>query len=252
MSKIIDRLISIIKAENEEQRLCYGVVYEPMVEDAHGDYATEYEIQKAAHGFLDFKSMNFMHEVGLNDSQARVVESYIAPIDMNLNGQSIKKGSWVMVAKVEDDNLWKQIKSGDITGFSMEGIARAGDEIMKSECGKITKRNLVDLSINAVALVDKGANKRRFYLKKGNEMAEQKPVEKVETPATAAVPDKAALKDAVKEALKEIMAEEAAAKPVEACDTEEKKIAKCLENPEADIPEGLEEKVMDALLAKTN
>ena len=41
----------VYKSESDEQKLVYGIVYEPDVPDAHGDYMTAEEIEKAAHGF---------------------------------------------------------------------------------------------------------------------------------------------------------------------------------------------------------
>ena len=41
-----------INKEDEAQKLVYGVVYEPDVEDSHKDFMTAAEIEKAAHGFL--------------------------------------------------------------------------------------------------------------------------------------------------------------------------------------------------------
>ncbi|MRT18436.1 terminase, partial [Vitellibacter sp. q18] len=41
-----------INKEDEEQQLVYGVVYEPNVEDSHGDFMTADSIEKAAHGFI--------------------------------------------------------------------------------------------------------------------------------------------------------------------------------------------------------
>ncbi|KAA6453215.1 XkdF-like putative serine protease domain-containing protein [Bacillus swezeyi] len=110
----------ITKAEGEK-KLVYGVVYEPNVMDAHSDFMTAEEIQKAAHGFLKDarkidKDHNFQGGVG------EVVESYVAPADFEVNGETIVKGSWVLVTKACDE-VWEQIKKGEITGYSMAGTA---------------------------------------------------------------------------------------------------------------------------------
>lgn len=44
--------IKVIAKADDVQRLVYGIVYEPNVADAHGDFMTPEEIEKAAHGFL--------------------------------------------------------------------------------------------------------------------------------------------------------------------------------------------------------
>lgn len=39
-----------------------------------------------------------------------------------MNGETIKKGSWVLVTKASEE-VWEQIKKGEITGYSMAGTA---------------------------------------------------------------------------------------------------------------------------------
>lgn len=48
-------------------------------------------------------------------------ESFLAPVDFEVGGRNIKKGTWVMGMHVKDDLLWEQVKRGGITGFSIEG-----------------------------------------------------------------------------------------------------------------------------------
>lgn len=106
----------------EEKQLVYGIVYEPDIEDTQGDVATAEEIEKAAHGFLEqYNQMSIEHE--RLTSQAKVVESYVAPQDLLLGQQEVKKGSWILVSHIVDPDLWQQVKKGDITGYSMEGTA---------------------------------------------------------------------------------------------------------------------------------
>jgi DNA adenine methylase len=37
----------------------------------------------------------------------------------------VKKGTWLLAARVVDDVLWNAIKEGKLTGWSMEGTALA-------------------------------------------------------------------------------------------------------------------------------
>ncbi|MGG0052159.1 XkdF-like putative serine protease domain-containing protein [Bacillus atrophaeus] len=113
--------IKVLTKAEDEQKLVYGIVYEPDTEDAHGDYMTAAEIEKAAHGFLkDARQIDKQHDFqgGVGD----VVESYVAPADFEMNGETIKEGSWVLVTKASEE-IWEQIKKGEITGYSMAGIA---------------------------------------------------------------------------------------------------------------------------------
>ena len=110
-----------INKDEEEQKLVYGVVYEPDVEDSHDDFMTAPEIEKAAHGFMkDARNIDKQHD--FNAGVGEVVESYIAPADFTIGDETITKGSWVLVTKASDE-VWEEIKKGEITGYSMAGTA---------------------------------------------------------------------------------------------------------------------------------
>lgn len=110
-----------INKEDEEQKLVYGVVYEPDVEDSHNDFMTAAEIEKAAHGFLkDARNIDTQHD--FESGVGEVVESYIAPVDMTIGEEEITKGSWVLVTKASDE-IWEAIQKGDYTGYSLAGTA---------------------------------------------------------------------------------------------------------------------------------
>lgn len=120
--------IKVIAKVDDAQRLVYGIVYEPNVADAHGDYMTPAEIEKAAHGFLkDAREIDKQHD--FQGGVGEVVESYIAPSDFEMGDEVIKKGSWVLVTKASDE-IWEQIQKGEITGYSMAGTVDIG----KQEC----------------------------------------------------------------------------------------------------------------------
>ncbi|KIN37607.1 XkdF-like putative serine protease domain-containing protein [Bacillus subtilis] len=113
--------VKVLAKEADEQKLVYGIVYEPDTVDAHGDFMTAAEIEKAAHGFLkDAREIDKQHD--FQGGVGAVVESYVAPADFEMNGETIKKGSWVLVTKASEE-IWEEIKKGEITGYSMAGIA---------------------------------------------------------------------------------------------------------------------------------
>lgn len=70
--------VRILAKEADEQKLVYGIVYEPDTVDAHGDFMTAAEIEKAAHGFLkDARQIDKQHD--FQGGVGEVVESYVAP-----------------------------------------------------------------------------------------------------------------------------------------------------------------------------
>ena len=117
-NKTTSHICPIIKAD-DEKRLVFGVVLEPHTVDLQGDVLDLDTIEKAAYNYL--VSSRVVGDGHSQQAKAEVVESYLAPADMELGGQSISKGSWVMVVHVSDDELWSAVKSGDYTGFSIGG-----------------------------------------------------------------------------------------------------------------------------------
>ena len=76
-----------------------GIVYEPLTEDAHGNYMTEQEITKAAYWFAkNGNQVDVQHSFEPLE-KAAVVESYVAPCDMSIGEQAIKKGTWMMTVE---------------------------------------------------------------------------------------------------------------------------------------------------------
>lgn len=113
---------------DEEQRVVHGVVYEPDVVDAQGDWASAEDIRKACHDYmLNSRRTGLMHKDDIS-SKAPLVENYIAPTDMIMGNQRVRKGTWIMAHKINDDVLWKDIKDGKLTGLSMSGKAVAAAE----------------------------------------------------------------------------------------------------------------------------
>jgi hypothetical protein len=110
--------------------LVYGIVYEPDKHDTQGDWTSAEEIEKAAHNFLPLALAkgnagwtDINHKDAVQDVE--VVESYIAQSDFTFpTNESVKKGSWVLVARVNNPELRKSIEDGEITGYSLEGMGR--------------------------------------------------------------------------------------------------------------------------------
>lgn len=124
MSAVSVSVASKIAKTNVEKRLVTGIVLEPGEIDSQNDTISAETIQTAAHNFL--ASYNEDTELGLMHRQfgelgLELAESWIAPFDFELGGQSVKEGSWIMVVKVLNDDTWAKVKSGELTGFSIGG-----------------------------------------------------------------------------------------------------------------------------------
>lgn len=110
----------ILKTDAEKHYVT-GVVYEPMTEDTDGNYMTEDEITKAAHWFMKNAGDADIQHCFEKADGVEVVESYVAKCDMEIEGQSIKKGTWLMTMEVSNNDVWDKIEKGEITGLSMGG-----------------------------------------------------------------------------------------------------------------------------------
>lgn len=117
----------IVKADQENHYLT-GVVYEPLVEDAHGNFMTEEEITKAAYYFTkNSGNIDVQHSFEPLES-AIVVENWVAKADFKIDKEEIKKGTWLMTVEVSDEDVWEAVQKGDITGFSMGGVGSYSEE----------------------------------------------------------------------------------------------------------------------------
>jgi len=116
----------VIKKTDEEFRRLEGVVYEPFVEDSQGDWMTDTEIRKAAYEFmaeLNSQNVDTSHDDQVVD--AFIAESYIAK-DGDPN---YSLGTWVVVIKVDDNDLWNSIVSGEYGGLSLAGTAERVEDV---------------------------------------------------------------------------------------------------------------------------
>ncbi|MEH7186482.1 XkdF-like putative serine protease domain-containing protein [Bacillus toyonensis] len=129
-----EKPVKVIKSDDEEKRLVYGIVYEPDAIDAHGDFTDAETIEKAAHEFmLKYRQIDKNHDFVAGVGE--VVESYIAPADMELNGEPVKKGTWILTTKA-DEETWEAVKKGKFQGYSLAGIAETEvieEEVIKTE-----------------------------------------------------------------------------------------------------------------------
>ncbi|MBE7099482.1 XkdF-like putative serine protease domain-containing protein [Bacillus cereus] len=131
-----EKPVKVVKSDDEEKRLVYGIVYEPDVIDAHGDFTDSETIEKAAHEFmLKYRQIDKNHDFVAGVGE--VVESYITPADMELNGEPVKKGTWILTTKA-DEETWESVKKGEFQGYSLAGIAET--EVIEEEVTKTEEK----------------------------------------------------------------------------------------------------------------
>lgn len=122
-----------VRKIDTDKRLVYGwasvveVNGEPVI-DHHGDIISEAEIVKAAHEFMrSYREGKYMHSGG---QVAEYVESMVFTHDVQKAlGIDLGRVGWFVGAKVLDDEVWKDLKSGKLKMFSIGGTANRIDNV---------------------------------------------------------------------------------------------------------------------------
>lgn len=113
-----------VAKQDEDERYVLGVVLVPDETDSQGDIYDEATVRKASEYFMEYaRTLGLMHAHALGGDKVRILENYIAPCDFELGDQLVRKGTWLLAARVLDDRLWEAVKSGELTGWSIEGSA---------------------------------------------------------------------------------------------------------------------------------
>lgn len=112
-----------IKKIDEDKQIVFGEVYAPVeLPDSDGDVMSAESIESMAHLFMkNYRqgSIDVNHD---NDIvPATVVESFI----VRKGDELYIEGAWVVGVHIEDDEIWEGVKSGELNGFSLEGLAKA-------------------------------------------------------------------------------------------------------------------------------
>lgn len=115
--------LSILKAD-DEQRIVWGIVLEPDVEDSQGDVVSKEDVELAAHRFLYGGALIGNQHRALAPASVKPVESYVAPCDFEMGGEDVRKGTWVMAVHIPDDPLWNEVKTGRKGALSVAGTGK--------------------------------------------------------------------------------------------------------------------------------
>lgn len=121
IEKATSRHVPIIKVDAKKQ-IVAAIVYSPDEVDAQGDMATAEEIEEACNKF-NTSHPRFRLNHGDKDIDVDMLQSYTLPLTGKIGDQTVKKGSWIILSRINDKEVWKKIDSGELTGISMRGFA---------------------------------------------------------------------------------------------------------------------------------
>jgi hypothetical protein len=110
-----------IKKLDEELQIVYAEVYVPNVPDSDNDFMTVETVREMAHKFLANGRVTKVDvEHSREDIQAAVVESFV----VRKGDPDFIPDAWVAGVKIYDPEVWELVKSGEINGFSLDGIGQ--------------------------------------------------------------------------------------------------------------------------------
>ena len=113
------------KKTDKTKKLVYGEVYVPDEKDTDGNWMEAETIEKMAHDFMEDLRLTQIDKNHDGDTdKGTVIESFV----VRKGDPDFTEGAWVVGVKVLDDDTWKSIQKGEITGFSIEGKAELIEE----------------------------------------------------------------------------------------------------------------------------
>jgi len=160
-----------IVSKNLERRLITGPVLIPDEPDHDGDVISKEKIEEVAHEWmLKYRNTDLQHTL---NNVAYPVESFISKEEKvmeNINGEevTIPAGSWMLTSKVQDDDTWEAVKSGELRGYSIMGVPKSA--VVKGQDVAMKRTTLADIEnsgydwvVPAVSLVDEPAVPKGIY-----------------------------------------------------------------------------------------
>lgn len=114
----------------DELQVVTGIVMDPVNVDSFGNKIPDAElIERIAFGFMEsFQRVGTDHARETKDGptlvnqQLVVVESFIARTEQKIGNAVVPQGAWVLSVRVLDDQVWERVRSGELNGFSLEGV----------------------------------------------------------------------------------------------------------------------------------
>jgi SAM-dependent methyltransferase len=118
-------LFRILKVD-KKQHIVGGIVYSPRSVDSQGDWTDKTEIEQAMYTFMEKYAKNSSRIKVMHKGEPRyfpIIEVFQPEQDTKKGDTVVKAGSWWMMVKVTEPEIWDLVEKGKLTGFSMGGRA---------------------------------------------------------------------------------------------------------------------------------
>ena len=133
--------------ENEEQRMVTGVIMRAefpiyRVSESIGEYYMKFSketIKKMVEKMMSdktFNNINLQHEDGSDVEGVNLVEIFIKDSEKGISPkgfEEIEEGSLFATYKIENDEIWNEIKAGTFKGFSIEALVDLKEAKLKKQ-----------------------------------------------------------------------------------------------------------------------
>lgn len=177
----MDLVAPIVSKSSDELRIVSGPVLVPGEKDRDGDVVTKDEIREYAYDYMEkYRIVDANHSV---QKVASPVESWLTREPKTVKSVDdveldLPPGTWMMTARIEDDNEWQAVKNGEYTGFSIMAVKASAKDAapksmlftreglaIKSKNGRTTLADLEhDVFVPAVSLASNPAVPKSKYV----------------------------------------------------------------------------------------
>ena len=120
---IVEKTVRIAKSDRK-RRVAYGIVLAPDEVDDEQDTISKEEIEKAAYAFMHAgRGQQVDSDHDGEAGKGFVAESWLVRAGDPLFAEE-PEGAWAAGIKVTDADTWERVEKGELTGFSVAGLAR--------------------------------------------------------------------------------------------------------------------------------
>ena len=121
--EIVEKTVRITKSDSK-RRVAYGIVLAPDEVDDEHDTISKQEIEKAAYAFMQAgRSQQVDSDHDGEAGKGFVAESWLVRRGGPLFAEE-SDGAWAVGIKVTDVETWERVEKGELTGFSVAGLAK--------------------------------------------------------------------------------------------------------------------------------
>lgn len=136
-----------LSIQNEDKRIIAGAAMladTPIYRnDSNGEYYVVFSketIKQIVEKFFKkgyVQNFNIMHDGGEVVKDVTIFQSFISDSEIGISPmkgyEDAPEGSWFIAAKVDNEEVWNRVKSGELRGFSVEGIFNIKKEKFSKE-----------------------------------------------------------------------------------------------------------------------